>query len=125
MLYMKMGMSVKEAVEEAMSDLRDLRDPYSAHINLIAVDKAGNYAGMSYRPEKKFAVIRGGEQAATVLDHDDPHPGDPSCPLFTLFRPYLTPSPPSSQFQGAWTRSHIATPKGCNRNRKENCDCDG
>ena len=73
-LYMKMGMSVKEAVEEAMSDLRDLRDPYSAHINLIAVDKAGNYAGMSYRPEKKFAVIRGGEQAATVLDHDDPHP---------------------------------------------------
>ena len=66
--------SVKEAVEEAMSDLRDLRDPYSAHINLIAVDKAGNYAGMSYRPEKKFAVIRGGEQAATVLDHDDPHP---------------------------------------------------
>jgi hypothetical protein len=46
---MKMGMSVQDAVNEAMSDMRDLRDPYAAHINLIAMDADGNVAGSSYR----------------------------------------------------------------------------
>lgn len=71
-LYMKMGMSVSEAVDETMADMRHLRDPYSAHINLIAVDKKGNYAGASYRPNKMFAVIRAGENCATRLEHHDP-----------------------------------------------------
>ena len=49
---MKMGMSVQDAVNEAMSDMRDLRDPYAAHINLIAMDADGNVAGSSYRCQK-------------------------------------------------------------------------
>jgi isoaspartyl peptidase/L-asparaginase-like protein (Ntn-hydrolase superfamily) len=73
-LYMKMGMSVSDAVDEAMADMRDLKDPYAAHINLIAVDKDGNYAGASYRPGKMFAVIRAGEEKATELNHHNPRP---------------------------------------------------
>jgi L-asparaginase / beta-aspartyl-peptidase len=48
-LYMKMGMSVSEAVNEAMADMRDLKDPYAAHINLIVRCVAlrdGNHASM-------------------------------------------------------------------------------
>ena len=45
-------MSVQEAAAEAMADMRALEDPYVAHINLIAMDKDGNTAGASYRPEK-------------------------------------------------------------------------
>jgi hypothetical protein len=46
---MKMGMSVSEAVNEAMADMRDLKDPYAAHINLIVRCVAlrdGNHASM-------------------------------------------------------------------------------
>ena len=39
-----------------------------------AVDKDGNYAGASYRPGKRFAVIRAGEDKAMVLKHHDPKP---------------------------------------------------
>ena len=67
-------MSVSDAVDEAMADMRDLKDPYAAHINLIAVDKDGNYAGASYRPGKMFAVIRAGEEKATELNHHNPRP---------------------------------------------------
>jgi beta-aspartyl-peptidase (threonine type) len=73
-LYMKMGMGVREAVKEAVSDLLDLRDPYSAHINIIALDKDGQHAGCSFRPEKMYAVMRSGEAAAAMCPHHNPHP---------------------------------------------------
>jgi isoaspartyl peptidase/L-asparaginase-like protein (Ntn-hydrolase superfamily) len=73
-LYMKMGMGVGEAVQEAMADMRDLKDPYVAHINLIAMDAKGNHAGCSYRPEKKYCVMRGGETELIRVPHENPHP---------------------------------------------------
>ena len=73
-LYMKIGMSVQSAVREAMADMRDLRDPYVAHINLIAMDAEGNHAGCSYRPDKMYCVMRSGETEITMLPHENPHP---------------------------------------------------
>ena len=45
--YMKMGMSVAEAGERAMADLRDLGGNYISRMNLIALDKDGNHAGFT------------------------------------------------------------------------------
>jgi L-asparaginase / beta-aspartyl-peptidase len=45
--YMKMGLSVAEASERAMADLRDLDGRFISVMNLIALDKDGNHAGYS------------------------------------------------------------------------------
>ena len=46
-LYMKMGLSLAEASEHAMKDLRDLDGRFISVMNLIALDKDGNHAGYS------------------------------------------------------------------------------
>ena len=73
---MKMGLGVTDAVREVVNDLLDLKDPYVAHINIIALDRQGNHAGCSFRPEKKYAALHGGcENAnATLFEHENPHP---------------------------------------------------
>lgn len=48
-LYMKMGMTLHDACREAMQDLRHLSLPFSAGLNLIAIDTHANHAG--YRTE--------------------------------------------------------------------------
>ena len=45
--YMKMGLSVAEASERAMVDLRDLDGRFISVMNLVAIDKDGNHAGYS------------------------------------------------------------------------------
>ena len=46
-LYMKMGMSITEASQQAMEDLRDLGGDYIGGMNLIALDKHGEHVGMT------------------------------------------------------------------------------
>ena len=41
--YMKMGLSVEEAAQRSMEDLRDLGGDYIAVMNLVAMDKDGNH----------------------------------------------------------------------------------
>ena len=48
-LYLKMGLSLKEAAQRAMKDLRDLDGDYIGGMNLIALDKDGEHIGMSSR----------------------------------------------------------------------------
>jgi beta-aspartyl-peptidase (threonine type) len=45
--YMKIGLSVAEASERSMIDLRDLHGRFISVMNLIAIDKDGNHAGYS------------------------------------------------------------------------------
>ncbi len=45
--YMKMGLSLAEACERAMIDLRDLDGRFISVMNLVAIDKDGNHAGFS------------------------------------------------------------------------------
>ena len=46
-LYMKLGMSLNEAAQEAMRDLRDLGGDYIGHMSLVALDKDGAHIGLS------------------------------------------------------------------------------
>lgn len=52
--YMKMGMSVHEATTRAMEDLRDLGGNYISGMNLVAIDKDGNHAGMTSTDGKTY-----------------------------------------------------------------------
>lgn len=46
-LYLKMGMSLEEALAEAMRDLWGLDDPYEGSMNIVALDAAGHPAAAS------------------------------------------------------------------------------
>ena len=48
-LYLKLGLSLPEAAQGAMMDLRDLGGDYIGGMNLIALDRDGNHAGMTTR----------------------------------------------------------------------------
>ena len=52
--YMKMGLSVEKAGEQAMIDLRDLGGPYISRMNLIALDKDGNHTGYTSMAGKSY-----------------------------------------------------------------------
>ena len=59
-LYVKMGMSLPEAVKEALRDLKNLHDPYTDHIAMIALDRDGNHTGYAQRPDDRYAVMSAG-----------------------------------------------------------------
>lgn len=52
--YLKMGMSIDKAGEQAMIDLRDLGGPYISRMNLIAMDKDGNHCGYTSMAGKSY-----------------------------------------------------------------------
>ena len=56
-LYMKMGMSVSQATQEALKDLRDLQDAFVTHIAIIAVNRAGEHVGYSHRPNERYTYM--------------------------------------------------------------------
>ena len=49
-LYLKTGMSLRQAARQAMMDLRDLGGGFIGGMNLIALDRNGEHLGMSSRP---------------------------------------------------------------------------
>jgi beta-aspartyl-peptidase (threonine type) len=56
-LYLKMGRSLSDALQEALQDLRDLHDPYADHIALIGLDRAGRHASYSHRPHERYVYM--------------------------------------------------------------------
>ena len=57
-LYMKMGMSVQEAGQQAMRDLDELGGNYLSDMNIIALDAQGSPAGFTNESEGKFVYMR-------------------------------------------------------------------
>ena len=55
-LYMKLGMSLDEAAQEAMRDLRDLGGDYIGHMSLIALDREGAHIGLSSDAGRTYLV---------------------------------------------------------------------
>ncbi len=56
-LYMKMRMTLHDACREAMLDLRHLTLPFSAALNLVAIDAKGNHAGYTTETEREVTYI--------------------------------------------------------------------
>ena len=58
--FMRFGMSLDEALRQAMKDLEHLDDPYASEMNIVAMDKDGNVGAASSNPEKTYAVMTDG-----------------------------------------------------------------
>lgn len=55
--FMRFGMTLEEALQQAMRDLDSLDDPFASEMNILAMDKHGNPGGASSNPTKEFAVL--------------------------------------------------------------------
>jgi beta-aspartyl-peptidase (threonine type) len=64
-LYMKMGMSVEEAVHEAVEDMRALQGGLIGRVTIHAIDAAGGHKVVAVNglPENHYWLWREGEQA--------------------------------------------------------------
>ena len=72
-LYMKMGMELSAAVCEAMQDLRDLNDPYTDHIAIIALSPQGDHVGYTHRPNERYAYMTDAMTDPAEADMLPPH----------------------------------------------------
>ena len=55
--FMRFGMSLDEALQQAMLDLNALDDPYASEMNILAMDKDGNPGAASSNSSKEFALM--------------------------------------------------------------------
>jgi beta-aspartyl-peptidase (threonine type) len=56
-LYMKMGMTLKQAAREAMKDLRHLTVPLHPGMNLVAIDPIGNHTAMTTETQREVTYV--------------------------------------------------------------------
>lgn len=52
--FLRFGVTVEDAVKEAMRDLRQLDDPYRSEMNIVALDRAGRPAAASSTKGKTY-----------------------------------------------------------------------
>jgi len=55
--FMRFGMSLEDALRQAMCDLDALDDPYASEMNIVALDKDGNPGAASTNPEKTYVLM--------------------------------------------------------------------
>lgn len=55
--FMRFGMSLDEALRQAMLDLKQLDDPFASEMNIVGLDKDGNPGAVSTSEEKTFVVM--------------------------------------------------------------------
>ena len=54
MTFLRFGMSLEEALRQAMIDLRALDDPYASEMNIVAITADGNHGGASTAHDKTY-----------------------------------------------------------------------
>jgi beta-aspartyl-peptidase (threonine type) len=55
--FMRFGMSLEDALHQAMKDLEYLDDPYASEMNIVALDRHGNPGAASTNPDKTYVVM--------------------------------------------------------------------
>lgn len=64
--FMRFGMNLNDALQQAMLDLNALDDPFASEMNILAMDKDGNPGAASSNPEKEFAMMTPGMTEAEM-----------------------------------------------------------
>lgn len=59
-LYLKMGLTLDDALREAMLDLRAVKDDFAGSMNVVALSRDGVPAAASNEPGKTYIVMRDG-----------------------------------------------------------------
>ena len=55
--FMRFGMSLDDALEQAMNDLSHLDDPFKSEMNIVALDKDGNPGAASTAKDKTYVLM--------------------------------------------------------------------
>ncbi|MCC6674357.1 MAG: N(4)-(beta-N-acetylglucosaminyl)-L-asparaginase [Thermomicrobiales bacterium] len=55
--FMRFGMSLDDALKQAMLDLKQLDDPFASEMNIVGLDKDGNPGAVSTSDEKTYVVM--------------------------------------------------------------------
>lgn len=55
--FMRFGMSLDDAIEQAMRDLDHLDDPYRSEMNIVALDRDGNPGAASTARDKTYVLM--------------------------------------------------------------------
>lgn len=55
--FMRFGMTLDQALEQAMLDLKQLDDPFASEMNIVGLDKDGNPAAVSSSPDRTYVVM--------------------------------------------------------------------
>jgi beta-aspartyl-peptidase (threonine type) len=55
--FMRFGMSLDRALEQAMLDLKQLDDPFASEMNIVGLDRDGNPGAVSTSEEKTYVVM--------------------------------------------------------------------
>jgi beta-aspartyl-peptidase (threonine type) len=58
-LFLKMGLSLEEALAEALRDLNGLSDPYFGQVSIVALDRHGRHGAASNRPGVTYIYQQG------------------------------------------------------------------
>ena len=56
--FMRFGLSLDEALRQAVGDLHALKDHYWSDVNIIAIDREGNHGAASTHPGKTYICMR-------------------------------------------------------------------
>src|SRR5918993_3022785 len=66
--FMRFGLSLDEALRQAMQDLHHLVDDYRSEVNIIGVDREGQHAAVSTAPGKTYIVMTGDSEDFVELE---------------------------------------------------------
>jgi len=67
-MFLRFGMSLREAVTTALTDLRALDDPYASEMNVIALDPSGNHVAASTSPGRTYVYMTETMDAPVEVD---------------------------------------------------------
>ena len=62
-MFMRFGLSLEEALRQAMLDLNQLDDPFASEMNIVALDRDGNPAAASTAEHKTYVMMTEGMTA--------------------------------------------------------------
>lgn len=66
--FMRFGMSLDAALEQAMNDLAHLDDPYKSEMNIVALDRDGNPGAASTAQDKTYVLM------TEAMEEPEEHP---------------------------------------------------
>lgn len=75
--FMRFGMTLEEALLQAMRDLDHLDDPFRSEMNIVAIDRDGNPGAASSAPGKTYVLMSEGmeePEERTRMYIQSPHP---------------------------------------------------
>ncbi len=66
--FMRFGMPLEDALDQAIQDLHALEDPYRGEVNIIAVDREGHHAAASTVPGRTYVAMTEAMDTYVELD---------------------------------------------------------